>query len=256
MKTIARVLFSLLMLLHCACSDSKHEAFINPPHGTISIAHLKTLCKGESYRIKEDIAIEGYVVANDLYNEYIHSIVLCDESGGIEIAVECDNTASTFPISARVVVNCSSLALGDVGGKVVLGAPPTGEYTTNRISESDFARYFIIDKNKPFEIEPETISIESINASLIGNYIALNDISFGSDSTRKWCDQEPETGNYLTTERTLQDRAGNRLKVRTISQCDYRGEQIPSGWGSVWGILEIFNEEYSLRIVNHRIEFQ
>ena len=111
-----------MALACCACTKSVPD-YDDDPRGTVSIAHLKTLCTSESVVITDDIAITGHIAANDLYGEYSRTIVLCDDSGGIEIAVDSRRTAETFPIAARLTVHCTSLALGDdYGGRVMLGA--------------------------------------------------------------------------------------------------------------------------------------
>ena len=112
---------AVMALACCACTKSVPD-YDDDPRGTVSIAHLKTLCTSESVVITDDIAITGHIAANDLYGEYSRTIVLCDDSGGIEIAVDSRRTAETFPIAARLTVHCTSLALGDYGGRVMLGA--------------------------------------------------------------------------------------------------------------------------------------
>lgn len=252
MKRIVILLIIVATLL--ACSDSVAR-FDEAPHGVVTIAHLKSLAKSESYTITDDISIEGYVVANDLFGEYYKSIVISDESGGIEIAIDTNKTATQFPISARVVVYCSGLTIGDYGGRLTLGAAPAGHYTVDRISAKDISRYFLVDKSAPKAIGPTRLNINEITEKHIGNYIRLDDVTFASQAGMSWCDKEPASGEYITTERTLYDHKGNALAVRTIAECRYRNEKIPSGYGVVCGIVEYFNGEYSLRIVNHMIEF-
>lgn len=252
MKGIVAAIVSLI--LFSACQKSGPE-FEERPHGIITIAHLKSLATSESYIITDDIAIEGYVVANDLFGEYYKSIVISDDSGGIEITVDCRTTAKEFPVSARVVVYCSGLTIGDYGGKLTLGAIPAGEYTVDRITEKDFSRYFLVDKYSPKAIEPTRINIKDINPQHIGNYVRIDDVTFASQAGLTWCDKEPQTDEYITTERTAHDRQGNAIAIKTIAECHYRDEKLPSGYGTICGIVEYFNGCYSLRIVNHGIEF-
>lgn len=252
MKRIVVAIISIIIF--SACNDQS-SGFDKRPQGVISIAHLKSLAASESYTITDDIAIEGYVVANDLYGEYSKSIVICDDSGGIEIAIDMRSTATTFPISARVVVHCSGLTIGDYGGQLTLGAIPEGRYTVDRISERDLLRYFLIDKNSPRAIEPTVVNINDIEPAHIGNYIRLNSISFSSQVGLTWCNKDLVTGEYIPTERTISDRMGNKFTVRTLPECHYREEIIPSGYGDICGIVHYFNGNYSLRIVNHQIIF-
>ncbi len=253
MKRIVVILIIALALWGCR---KPVPPFDETPSGVVSIAHLKSLARGESYTITDDISIEGYVIANDLFGEYYKSIVISDESGGVEIAVDVAKTATQFPISARVVVYCSGLTLGDYGGSLTLGAIPEGEYSVDRISSKDILRYFLVDKTTPKAIEPVRLNINEIKEEHIGNYIRLDNVTFVEQAKLAWCDKEPVSGEYIATERTLQDREGNKLAVRTIAECHYRAEKIPSGYGTVCGVVEYFNGKYSLRIVNHMIEFK
>ena len=270
MRTIARLLtdtarearraYTALMLAFAAavaggCADRAAGEYERLPYGTISIAHLKSLATAESAVITDDVAITGYVVANDLYGEFYKTIVVCDTSGGIEIAVDSATTATLFPISARITVHCSGLALGDYGGRIMLGARPTGAYTVDRISVSDLARYFTADTSAPAAPDPLRVSIGGLAPEHIGRLIELHDVTFAHYAGLTWCDTDPETGDYITTSRALHDTAGHSVAVRTIAQCLYRAESIPSGYGTVRAVVEYFNGGYSLRIANHGIEF-
>ena len=245
---------AVMALACCACTKSVPD-YDDDPRGTVSIAHLKTLCTSESVVITDDIAITGHIAANDLYGEYSRTIVLCDDSGGIEIAVDSRRTAETFPIAARLTVHCTSLALGDYGGRVMLGAAPTAQYTVDRIAESDFARYFLLDTASAQAVDPVRITIPEARPELVGSLVQIDDVTFGSEADLAWCDTDPATGDHIDTERTATDRAGRTMAVRTISQCEYRDEKIPAGYGTLRGILEYFNGEFSLRITNHQILF-
>ena len=249
-----RIVILLIALAFWACNDSV-APFDETPHGVVTIAHLKSLAKSESHTITDDISIEGYVVANDLFGEYYKSIVISDESGGIEIAIDANKTSTQFPISARVVVYCSGLTIGDYGGRLTLGAKPAGGYAVDRISSKDISRYFVVDKSAPKAIEPTRLKINEIKEGHIGNYIRLDDVTFAAQAGISWCDKDPISGEYITTERTLCDRNARSLAVRTIAECRYCNEKIPASYGALCGIVEYFNGNYSLRIVNHMIEF-
>ena len=252
MKRIVTAIISFIIL--SACQDSA-PSYDERPHGIISIAHLKATATTEIYTITDDIAIEGYVVANDLFGEFYKSIVICDDSGGIEIAVDTRNTAVQFPISARVVVYCSGLTIGEYGGELTLGAIPAGSYTVDRIAEKDFLRYFLIDKESPKAIKPTVTAISEITPAHIGNYIRLNNVTFAEQAGNTWCDIDSTTGEYTTTERSVYDQTGREFTVRTIAECSYRNEKIPAGYGDLCGVVTYFNGNYSLRIVNHQILF-
>lgn len=233
--------------------DTPPAEYPETPHSKVSIAHLKSLCRTDRVVITDDISIEGHIIVNDLYGEFIKSIIVADESGCIEISVDCASTADVFFVGARMVVSCSSLALGDYGGRIILGAATSDEYSVGRVAEKDFSRYFLIDTSKPKEITPQVAKISNIDATHIGNYIELRDVRFIDGGAAEWCDKDTESGEYVTTERTITDPAGNEFTVRTLAECVYRNETLPQGVCTLRGIVDYFNGQYSLRIINHQI---
>ena len=256
MKRIVILWISLIALSATACSKATSGDYDSPPQGMVSIAYLKSLARGDNSLIVHDISIEGYVVANDLYGEFYKTIVISDKSGGIAISVDERQTAVRFPVSARVMVQCSGLAIGSHGGTLMLGAMPEREYTVERIAASDIERYISIDKENPQSVEPQRITIAELAPEHIGNYVVIDDLYFNEQAGMMWCAIDPLTGQHTTTERTAYDSANNSLAIRTIAQCDYRSEIIPAGRGALYGIVEYFNGKYSLRIVNHGIVFK
>ena len=166
--------------------------------------------------------------------------------------MDCESTAEVFFVGARLVVSCTSLALGDYSGRIILGSSASDDYSVGRIAERDFGRYFLIDASKPKEIIPQVVKISEINTSHIGNYVEFRKVSFTDGGTAEWCDKDEE-GKYTTTERKITDSSGNEFSVRTIAECAYRNETLPQGQCTLRGIIEYFNGDYSLRIVNHQI---
>ena len=252
--TVLHIISSLLLFTLMSCNESGVD-FDSPPHNLISISHLKSGATSASRIITDDVAIEGHILVNDLFGEYYKSIVLCDSSGGIEIMVDTDKSVTEFPVGAHMTVYCSSLALGNYGGKIELGAAPTSSYNINRIAKSDFSRYFKIDKTNLKEVKATKISIAEITPQLSGNYIRLEDVTFGNQAGMRWCDTDPESGEQITTERTISDRYGNTLTVRVLSHYVYGHQAIPSDYGVVQGVIEYFNDKPSLRIVNNNYDF-
>ena len=96
MKRIVTAIISLIIL--SACQDSA-PSYNERPHGIISIAHLKTLATSDSYTITDDVAIEGYVVANDLFGEFYKSIVICEEKGQSVVYI---TNISTKALAGRI----------------------------------------------------------------------------------------------------------------------------------------------------------
>lgn len=141
MRTI--VFGSLLLFVLQACGNASSPEY-ESGDGTarrVSIAYLKSLCRGVLHPVTEDLWIEGCVVGNDLYGEFPDALVVEDESGGIEVLIDAKRLYRTFDAGSTVRVYCNGLALGDYGGKVQLGFPPTAEYILDRISAESLGRH-------------------------------------------------------------------------------------------------------------------
>ena len=89
---------SLLLFVLQACGNASSPEY-ESGDGTarrVSIAYLKSLCRGVLHPVTEDLWIEGCVVGNDLYGEFPDALVVEDESGGIEVLIDAKRLYRTF----------------------------------------------------------------------------------------------------------------------------------------------------------------
>ena len=101
--------------------------------------------------------------------------------------------------------------------------------------------YLVRDqKEKSFALKVFDKSVSSADAEVF--FREIDNVRF-ADSGKTWCDRNPETGEPETTDRTLLDRTGTALTVRTDRRCDYAGKLLPKGEGTLCGIIEYFNGE-------------
>ena len=265
---IAALIISLLL---CACKATSpiYEELPDTPIGSglVGIDYLKTLANGRSTVIDRDVLIEGFVVANDFRGEFYKQIVIDDGFGGIEIDIDKRNLYQTIPLHTYVAVSCNGLALGRVGGKITLGAQPTGQYATDRIAAADLTRYIKLSDNYEMP-DPVEVSVGELSVDLISRYVCIRGLRI-VDSERRltWCDfaeedeeeeddedGEDEDGPYLTySYRHFVDAHGKELTVKTLNQCHYGSETIPDGEMTLAGIVDYADGQYLLRITNHRI---
>lgn len=221
--------------------------------GMQSISVLKSLYNNGPTRIVQDLSIQGYIVANDDSGEFYKELVVEDDTGGIVVSIDDDALYAACPLFSFVTVNCRGLALGSEGGTLMLGIYPAGEYTVDRIPSEERNRYLSVAPAAARR-EPIRMTFDAITAHHISRYVRFDNVHFAEIGTT-WCDLDPETGDPLTTERTLLDRSGREFKVRTDRRCDYAGKLLPKGEGTLCGIIEYFNGEYRLRVTNREIIF-
>lgn len=244
-------IFLATLLLLCGC-ESAETSF--QPSNTISIAHLKSQLRGDSTPITEDYTVEGYVIGNDFCGEFYRSIIISDGSGGIEIAIDNKELYTQFPLFSHLTLHCSTLWLGDYGGRVILGEKPTGNYPVNHIGEGNIFRY--IKPSDTFELfHPTEITIDAIVPQHIGNLFTLHDVTFAGQAGSKWCELDAEQEQYVDTYRLVYDRNGNTIPLLISRHATYASATIPGGWGSMVVIVEHFNGEYYLMLTNYQISF-
>lgn len=241
-------LFTLLAL--ASCSKPKYGGESIPPvvSGEVSIAYLKSLCSGSHYRIVDDYTICGTVVATDWLGELHNSAIIVDSSGGLEFAIECDNINEHIPIYSKVEIFCNGLSLARIGGKIELGVAPTDDFPLGNIDESMFERYIRV-VGVCDDFTPPTKSFNDIKVSDICNIVRFDNVRISDEEQGlAWCDSKDE--EPLTTYRTLVNRDGDSLAVRTLATSKYALEKMPTKEISVVGAIDYANNRYFLRIVN------
>lgn len=261
MKTIAKCANCLLIcMLSCACDRSSTLAYDQVPGRTVSIAYLKSLCDGPQFAVVQQIAISGRVTGNNRYGEFPDEIVLEDASGGIRISADYPALTNPYPLGCKLTVYCNGLTLYDYGGKIEIGKPTDeADYWASgpdrRIPAEELARYLRIIDDEACRPAAQRIDPNALTPSLIDTYIRIDEVRFAEPGT--WCDRDPQTGRPVTTERRLTDEAGNPLplSVRTSGSAIYADEPLPSGCGSLCGILDYFGGAYTLRITAFETAF-
>lgn len=239
-------LFSVVVLSACADSHGGDSGEYAPQE--VSIAYLKSLCKGSHYRIVNDYVVRGVVVATDWLGEMNKSAVIVDESGGLEFAVNSRNISEHLPIYSEVTIFCNGLMLARIGGKIELGIAPTAEFPLDNIDDEMFGRYIRVT-GVCEDFVPTTKRFSEVGVEDIGNIVRFNDVRIcDEEQGLSWCDICDD--EVVTTYRTLIDSEGNNFAVRTLSTCDYAKEKMPAKEISVVGIIDYSDNRYFLRIVN------
>lgn len=254
MKAIAGHISLLAALCCIACNSSTAPDRHDDYPSEVSVAYLKSLCKGASTVIRQDLTVTGRVVATDKLSEFYKTVVVADGSGGIELSVDSERTDVIMPLYSCVTIHCQMLALGDYAGKIVLGAQPTAQYTVDRIAEADIPHYVEVlsEADAPPDAHPTTI--DRISTADISRYAVIDRVRFADgEAGMTWCDIDPETSLPTDTFRHVIDDDGNRLAVFTRASCVYALSRIPSGTCRLYGIIDYFNGEYSLTLSNYRI---
>lgn len=237
-----------------ACSSTATPEKYDDYPSEVSIAYLKSLASGASTTIRRDLTVTGRVVATDKLSEFYKTVVVADNSGGIELSVDSDRTDVVLPLYSRVTIHCQMLALGDYAGKIILGAQPTGRYVVDRIAEADLHHFVEVLSVADAPPDAHSTSIGHISPADISRYVVIDGVRFVDEQIGSaWCDIDPETSRPTDTYRHITDDRGDTLAVFTRAACTYALSRIPSGTLRIYGIVDYFNGAYSLTPSNYRI---
>ena len=247
LKIVAIVLCSALSI---GCTwEEEHESLESKE---VDIYYIWSLLKGNSTRITRSFTIRGTVVANDKLNELNKSIVVVDDSGGIEIAIDSDDIDSDIPLFSEVEVSLSGLHIGRVGNKCVIGKPPTGEYVVDRIAREDLFLYIKPHLTTP-DIPTRYLRIGDVSMKHLLNYICVEGVHFiAEEHDKRWCDKDSITHRYITTIRHLTDGV-DTLRVIVDKACEYSSASLPIGDITCFGIVDYDNREIALRISDNQV---
>lgn len=242
---LSAILISLFALLSCNNSRDNHS------HNEVSIAYLKSLCKGDHHRIVGSYSIRGIVVATDWLGELHNSAIIADETGSLEVAIESHNISNRLPVYSEVTILCDGLMLARIGGKIELGATPTGDFPLDNIDDE------LIDRNIRIvgvceNFTAPTRQFSDISVADISSIVRFENIRICDEERNLlWCDTEE--GEAITTYRTFIDHRGDTFAIRTLATCDYALGKIPQKEITVIGAIDYSDDRPFLRIINRLI---
>lgn len=246
MRRIA--LFISLMLIGCS-TNTPDEHVVT---GDVSIAYIRSLADARSSKIKQDIWIEGTVTLNDKLCESYKSFVLCDGTAGIEVNIDTEWVDLVIPLYSHVRIRCEGLYLGREGARITLGAEPTGEYTVDRISESEIFNYMEVDLTQPV-LRPERQQIAYIDFEDVLDFVRIDSVwVIDEHSSAMWGDDNAKDRPYDSSLRCFTD-GSDTITVATLNRCHYITEHIPGGMVSLFGVVDSYDRKVVLRLNSHPV---
>lgn len=216
--------------------------FIPKFEGTANktIAELKATYLGVLDSIKEDLIIQGIVVGNDESGNIYKKLIIQDATGGIELNLDRTSMYTEFKLGQRVFVKCKGMFLGDYNGLIQLGGKFNG--SIGRLPDAMINQHLFRDSLPGTVPTPVKIVVGADNKQYISTLVKLENVSF-TEAGQVWATQD-----VSATNRTLKDQSGKTLVVRTSQYANFAGLKVPSGNGTVYGLLSIFGTTWQLTI--------
>ncbi len=245
-----------------SCSDNWERPPMDVPaypagfEATMSIAELKQMYwqDQETYGTEigklngKEIWIAGSVVSSTEAGNIYKTVVLQDESGAITIGIDTTNIETIYPMGVGMAVNVTGLCIGRYNGLVQLGQlQGTG---VNRITNAEFNPHTMLDFYSG-RLDTATVTIPEMDAAAKttegkiewqSRLVRIDNVNFVEAG-------QPFT-NGNTTSRNIVDSEGNRMIVYNSSYADFAYDLMPSGQGSVVGILSCYRSSWQLLLID------
>ena len=263
MKAIKYLSILAISFLAASCMNEFDDPQFNePPFGNneigtanITIAELKakyaSIITSGVEEIKNDIIIEGVVVANDESGNVYKQIIINDTTGAIIIGVNDVGLYAMAPKGQRVRIDCKGLHIGGYGKMAQIGALYNGK--VGRMNKYVFPSHVrLIDLPDPTQAEmiPDTIDssyFTEANINSLAKYVRLEGVEITeADGTATWAPEELQNSSNVV-ERHIKMGKTN-LVLRMSTYADFANEVMPTGKLNINGVMTRYNNYWQFVI--------
>ncbi|NLA64063.1 MAG: hypothetical protein GX857_12790, partial [Bacteroidales bacterium] len=197
----------------------------------------------------DDYVVQGKIISSDKEGNIYKSLVIQDETGGIEIKINSSGLYNYFKQGTTVFLRANKLKVGAYGGTLSIGSVPVDKNYENDFIPATVMENYIIKAGKGEPVKPTLLTIPTLKSEYNNMLIKLDNVQFLQSEVAN--DLTFADGvNQQTENRTLVDAKGNRLVVRTSGYARFAQTLLPLGSGSVTGILTYFHETAQLTIIS------
>lgn len=261
MKFTKSYIASLLLLgaAFTACDDELDRPPVIVPEATIeantSILEVKNKYWNENRNYidtigftstGEHVVISGRVISSDETGNIYKNLIIQDETAALTISINENDMFESYHIGQEVVIDLTDMYIGKYNGLQQLGYP---EYSSQYGWEATFMELGFFKQHAQYNGLPQPAEIDTFTVDISH----LEAIKSNADSLQRWQSQlvridnvqwveagKPYSEASASTNRYIKDANGNKMLVRNSSYATFRDKLLPSGSGSVVGILSFY----------------
>ncbi len=208
---------------------------------------------GKLLDASKHVIVKGRVTTSDLPGNIYQSIVIEDETGAITVSTAATKLYQKYAMGQEALIDVTGLAIGKYRGLMQIGASnATGSETTRMTEEALVAHMQANGLPDSKAIPPTVVTIEELNAAKTSaeglmywqsRLITIEDVSFVEAGM-------PFADGTTTTNRYIVDSNKQRIYLRNSGRCDFSGDILPGGTGSVTAILSYYGTDWQLLLVS------
>lgn len=229
-------LFTILLLvlpLVSGCYDNNNDAPSEDivTNANCTMAQLRQLCPEGCYTVFTDLICAGRVVSSDSEGNFYRSLVIEDNSGGMELKLGTYNIESQYPLGLLVEVTLKGTAVMVEDGVVKVGLPPRSYDSSPREFESQVViDNYVVRTTSIVEVVPTECDVASLNDMLCGRLIGVDNLTYEPLAD----DAEPALaeGYYRFV-----DESDNAIFVYISPYADFANLEMPTSKLHIQGVL-------------------
>lgn len=217
----------------------------------IGFRELDAYFKGETIQVQEDLIIEGYVISSDKDGNFYNVLFVQDKpinpDFGIQLEIDLRESHLFYEVGSKIFIKLKGLFLGKSKETLKLGGTfssfgniSVGRLPSHKVGQHIFKTCDAIDALRPTEV-----SISELDSITLNTLIKIDSLEI----------VEEELGNPFAVEGEdsewrLKDCEENEVLLLNSGFSDFYTEILPSGNGSVTGVLQKDGKNYQLVIRN------
>lgn len=190
----------------------------------------------------------GRVISESASGNIYNSIVVQGEDCALNISVRTNKLTAIPAFGQEIFVNITGMKIGNYNGLMQLGAEGTynGAPSMTFMESADFeAKMQINGVPDPSKVDTVLITLPEIadkSSATLQKYqsqlVRIDGLTFSEPG-------QPFAGSQ-NTNRAAKDAQGNTINVRTSSYASFKNSLVPTGTGTVVGILSYFGNDWQL----------
>ena len=227
MRCLLPIISALLLLLGGCTPSNNLGGASEELSANCTVATLRQWCQNGCYTVNSDMVCVGRVTSSDRAGNFYRTLVIEDDTGGVELLLGTYNIASQYPIGLQVYLCLEGLAVAVEGEVVQVGLPPQSFDSSPRELESQVVIDEHLVRSTSVEaVEPMRCDLSALNASLCGRFVEFENLLHA-----------PLEGVEESEYYRLVDEGGNAIFLHISSYADFAGLKLPLSELSVKGIL-------------------
>ncbi len=257
-STIKKILYlSFFMLFLSYCTPEKDfetpDLIISEPQINGTLVDIESILgllaqkieeEGENAKLifeNNDNIISGFVVSTDRTSNFFKELILQNKAenptAGIRILINDNPLFTTYEFGRKIHINLNNLSIG-----IENGVPTLGILDGNRIAQiPSFNINKIITRSAEISsITPLNIEIDNFSDQFLNILVRLNNVQFNKNLVldNNTFSFAAEPNDVFDGERIIESCETGRTSILSTSTfSDFKGLKLPSGIGTVEGIL-------------------